>query len=207
MKLRILFLLLNLCMACSLQAQDVIFANLEQLREMKGDAVSTLQYEKRSMNQIYLFGGADYLVSAVDNKQLSKYLKSRSYAVQIGDSLFVNCRKMRYNHYRFGNWYAYAIRAKGSVFYVAQPVGQMAREGIRSTGVSKLPGAVGDAIDASNLNSERVVYELNLFNGRSLFVGSERMQELLESRPDLLDSYNAENSERANVVMKYLKQL
>ena len=44
-------------------AQQVIYANLKELVEDRGDTLSTLKIEKRSKNQILLIGGADYRVS------------------------------------------------------------------------------------------------------------------------------------------------
>ena len=51
-------------------------------------------------------GGADYRITVDDNPGLCRYLKSRCYAVRVDTSLYVNCRKMRYKRYRFGQWYA-----------------------------------------------------------------------------------------------------
>ena len=58
-------------------AQQVIYANLKELVEDRGDTLSTLKIEKRSKNQILLMGGADYRVSVDDNPGLCRYLKSR----------------------------------------------------------------------------------------------------------------------------------
>ena len=40
-------------------AQQVIYANLKELVEDRGDTLSTLKIEKRSKNQILLMGGLD----------------------------------------------------------------------------------------------------------------------------------------------------
>ena len=41
-------------------AQQVMYSNLKELVENRGDTVTTLKIEKRTKNQIYLMGGADY---------------------------------------------------------------------------------------------------------------------------------------------------
>ena len=87
-------------------AQQVIYANLKELVEDRGDTLSTLKIEKRSKNQILLMGGADYRVSVDDNPGLCRYLKSRCYAVRDDSVLYVNCKKVRYKRFRFGGWYA-----------------------------------------------------------------------------------------------------
>ena len=77
-----------------MDAQHVIYANLKELVENRGDTLSTLKIEKRSKNQILLMGGADYRVSVDKNPGLCRYLKSRCYAVQADSALYVNCKKV-----------------------------------------------------------------------------------------------------------------
>ena len=105
MKVRwLLGILALLGLPCS--AQQIMYSNLKALVEGRGDTVTILKVEKRSKNQIYLMGGADYRIEAEDNSGLCRYLKSRCYAVRMDTSLYVNCKKMRYKRYRFGGWYA-----------------------------------------------------------------------------------------------------
>ena len=80
----------------AVSAQQIMYSNLEELVEERGDTVTILKVEKRAMNQIYLMGGADYRIEAKDNKGLSRYLRKRCYAVRMDTLLFVNCRKMHY---------------------------------------------------------------------------------------------------------------
>ena len=47
----------------------------EELVENRGDTVTTLKIEKRTKNQIYLMGGADYRITVDDNPGLCRYLK------------------------------------------------------------------------------------------------------------------------------------
>ena len=58
-----------------LAAQDIVYSTLKDLLAHKGDTVAALKIEKRTKNQISLSGGADYKISADDNKALCKYLK------------------------------------------------------------------------------------------------------------------------------------
>ncbi|MDO4164099.1 MAG: hypothetical protein Q4D56_06895 [Bacteroides sp.] len=187
--------------------QQVMFANLKELREDRGDTVTTLKVERRSKNQMYLMGGADYRISAEDNSWLSRYLKSRCYAVRIDTTLYVNCRKMRYKRYRFGHWYAPAVWVKGKIYFCAQPLGQVATSTIAPSDATRLGGEVGDAIAASGLVNARVYYELNPETGRSEFVGKEKMAQLLEDYPALKTEFEKETSEAAEVIGKYLRAL
>lgn len=188
-------------------AQQVMYSNLKDLVEGRGDTVTILKVEKRSKNQIYLMGGADYRIEATDNSGLCRYLKSRCYAVRIDTALYVNCKKMRYNHYRFGGWYAPAMWVNGKIYYCAQPVGQAATSTATPVDATKLGGEVGDAINSSGLVFARVCYELNPETGKSIFVGKDKMMELLKEEPDLQEALSKETSESAEVIGKYLQAL
>ena len=181
----VLGLLALLVLPCS--AQQIMYSNLKELVEGRGDTVTILKVEKRSKNQIYLMGGADYRIEAKDNSGLCRYLKSRCYAVRMDTSLYVNCKKMRYKRYRFGGWYAASTATPPDA--------------------TKLGGEVGDAINASGLVFARVYYELNPETGRSEFVGREKMLELLADYPELKEAFEKETSESAEVIGRYLRQL
>ena len=201
----VLGLLALLVLPCS--AQQIMYSNLKELVEGRGDTVTILKVEKRSKNQIYLMGGADYRIEAKDNSGLCRYLKSRCYAVRMHTSLYVNCKKMRYKRYRFGGWYAPAMWVKDRIYFCAQPVGQAAASTATPPDATKLGGEVGDAINASGLVFARVYYELNPETGRSEFVGREKMLELLADYPELKEAFEKETSESAEVIGKYLRQL
>lgn len=198
---------LLLLTAMPVTAQQIIYGSAKALAGGKGDTVTTLHVERRTRNQLYLMGGADYRIESSTNQSLSRYLRKRCYAVRIDSTLYVNCRKMRYKRYRLGGWYASALEIDGHIFYAAQPVGQVATETLTPHDAPKLPGEVGDAIQASGLVNQRVYYELDLETGRSAFVDKERMRELLAEQPELLKEFEKETSEAAEVMGKYLRRL
>lgn len=190
-----------------MDAQHVIYANLKELVENRGDTLSTLKIEKRSKNQILLMGGADYRVSVDKNPGLCRYLKSRCYAVQADSALYVNCKKVRYKRFRFGGWYAPAMWVRGKVYFCAQPVGSVAASTTQRADAMRLGGDVGTAIAASGLVNARVYYELNPETGKVEFVGKDKMQQLLQNDPGLLEAFLEEESEKAEVTGKYLLML
>lgn len=75
-------------------AQQIMYANLRELVEEQGDTVTTLAVERRSKKHIQMTGGADYRIFAPENEGMSRYLKSRCYAVRIDTALYVNCRSV-----------------------------------------------------------------------------------------------------------------
>lgn len=188
-------------------AQHVMYANLKELVEDRGDTLSTLNIEKRSKNQILLMGGADYRITVDDNPGLCRYLRSRCYAVRSDSALYVNCKKMRYKRFRFGSWYAPAMWVRGKIYFMAQPVGSIAASTTQPADANKLGGDVGTAIAASGLVNERVYYELNPATGKVEFVGKDKMLLILEHEPELREAFLQESSEKAAVTGKYLLQL
>lgn len=109
------------------EAQQIMYANLRELVEYEGDTVTTLRVERRSRNQILLMGGGDYRIEADENRGLNRYLRKRCYAVRIDTALYVNCRKMRYKRYRFGNCYAAACTWATSSTSVPSPLARLPR--------------------------------------------------------------------------------
>ena len=204
---KIVSLFLFVSLALALKAQNKIYDSYDNLLADKGDIVTTLHKVRRTVNQLYLSGGADYEIYSIDNKQLTKYLKKRCYAVRLNDTLYVNCRNIRYKKYRFGSWYAIGEMVKGKLYFSAQPLGQIASSSFIPKETSKLGGAVGDAINASGLVTDRVVYEIDPETKNAVFVGRERMLEILKPYPELLDAFSREDSESADVIGKYLLKL
>ena len=200
---RTVLVLVCILLSCQAYCQDMVYSNLQELLSGSGDTVTTLAKEKRTLSQIYMSGGADYHIYSTDNDSFTKYLKKRSYAVRCQDTLYVNCKQVRYKKYRFGNWFAKAAKVYGHVFFVAQPLGQIASSSLVSKDVPRLQGTVGDAINASGLVYDRVVYEI-FPDGNVDFVGRDRMKQILASHTELLDEFLAQDSESADVVMKYL---
>ena len=200
-------MLLALLPAFPCEAQQVMYSNLRELVAHEGDTVTTLRVEKRSKNKILLLSGGDYRIEAKDNPNLSRYLRKRCYAVQVDTALYVNCRKMRYKRYRFGNYYAPAIQIGEHVYFCAQPVGQAASSTSTPANAPRLGGDVGNAIAASALINARVFYEINPRNGRAEFVGKEKMMSLLVGYPHLQKRLQRETSERASVIGYYLTEL
>lgn len=187
-------------------AQNIVYANLKEFLANEGDTVPSLKVEKRTKNNIVMTGGADYKISAGSDDSMCKYLRKRCYAVQADTSLYINCKKLRYKKFRFGNWYAPAFQVNGKIYFSAIPVGSVAA-GADATMDVMLGGTFGDALAASALVSKRVFYEIDPETSKIDFVGKDKMLSLLASHPDWQQAYTDENSESAKVTVKYLLKL
>ena len=96
---------------------------------------------------------------------------------------------------------------RGKIYFCVQPVGSVAASTTQRADATRLGGEVGTAIAASGLVNARVYYELNPETGKVEFVGKEKMQHLLQNEQDLLEAFQEEESEKAEVTGKYLLKL
>lgn len=201
------FLLLLSWVVTDIAAQNIVYTNLKDCLANDGDTVAALKVEKRNKNNLLMTGGADYKIStAADNPSLCRFLKKRCYAVRVDTALYVNCKKLRYNKFRFGGWYAPALRLNDKIYFSAVPLGSVAA-GPDATMDVMLGGKFGDAIAASALIFRRVYYEIDSQTGRVDFVNKEKMRLLLAGHPQWLKEYTDENSESAKVTGRYLRRL
>ena len=61
-----------LSLALPAAAQQIVYGNAKALAEERGDTVTTLHVERRTLNQLYLMGGADYRIESSANRSLSR---------------------------------------------------------------------------------------------------------------------------------------
>ena len=198
------------CLLCfaglHLVAQDLVYSNLKDLLANDGNLVEGLKVEKRTKNNIVLYGGADYRITA-NNKSMCKYLKNRCFAVQVDTLLYVNCKKLRYKRLRFGAWYAPAVQLGKKIYFCAMPLGSVVGGNFVEEDDVKLGGNIGDALAASSLVTKRVCYELNAETGKIEFLDKNKMVELLKKSPELKKAYLKEDSQEAKHTFKYLLEL
>jgi hypothetical protein len=202
-----LLLFFAICYATA-AAQDYTYSSLKYFLNNEGIETDDISVEKRTKNQISLYGGADYRIVVHENKKLNKFLKKKCYAVKKSDELYVNCKKLRFHKLKFGGWYAPAMQISSSqnIFFSAVPLGTVAGQRQHNMDVT-LAGPIGDAIATSSLVTKRVYYEIDAATGKVSLVDEKRTKELLKSRPELLKQYEKEPSDSAKIVGKYLKQL
>ncbi|WP_321333615.1 DUF6563 family protein [uncultured Bacteroides sp.] len=184
-------------------AQNRSYLSLKNLLADDGDTLGSLRIEKRAKNQLMMTAGGDYKIVS-SNESLNKRIKSRYYAMKCDGKLFINCRKIRFKHFRFGTCYAGAMWVGTKIYFCAVPVGPAA---VSITSSKNNMGDIGQAIASSSLVSERVFYEIDSTTGKIDFVGKDKMCLLLKEYPDLLNAYLSEKSEDAEVTGKYLQML
>lgn len=162
------------------------------------DTTLSVIVEKRTKNQIFMSGGADYKIYNGD-KETDKLIKTKIYAIEVNDSLYVNCRKLKFKKNVIGAWFAPAIVCQEKVYFYAIPVGPSAAVAF---------GVVGGAAQAANAASSRVYYEMDSATKELDKVGSEKMMTLLKDYPELLEQYEKEAlKEHIEIISKYLQKI
>ena len=143
-------------------------------------------------------GGGDYKIYNGD-KETDKLIKTKIYAIEVNDSLYVNCRKLKFKKRVIGGWFAPAIVCRGKVYFSAISVGPNAAAAF---------GVIGGAVQAANEASSRVYYEMDPAEKELDKVGSEKMMEILNDYPELREQYEkVELKEHIEIVSKYLQKI
>lgn len=144
-------------------------------------------------------GGGDYKIYNGE-KETDKIIKTKLFVIEINDSLYINCRGLKYKKRPIGAWFAPALIRQGNVYFSAIPT---------SSDAAIAFGAIGVAIESSNATSSRVYYEINPADYKKLKkVDTERMKKILKDYPESLAQYEKELfKEHIEIVGKYLQQI
>ena len=125
----------------------------EDFLENKWQEIDTLYIDSQSNNQLLWWGINDYTITTGD-KAIDNNLKKNVFIVSQGDTLYVNCRNLRYHHGRFGSGYTRAVRiGQRSLLFVNKWIGD---DAFTNGSLAVLFGAAG-AIAAANQQMENKV--------------------------------------------------
>ena len=76
-------------------------------KEDRWTELDTLTVKERSRASKFWMGGNDFQIGATDDS-LKKVLRKEAFAIAYGDTLLINCRKLRYEESSFGKGYTLA---------------------------------------------------------------------------------------------------
>lgn len=182
------------------QESGKLYATLSDLlNETSGNTLSVIK-EKRNKNQLFMSGGGDFKIYNGDKLQ-DKEIKKKTFAIEINDTLYINCIGLKFQKRPIGAWFAPGFICKGKVYFTAIPVGSDAALAF---------GVVGAAVQSANAASSRVFYEVDDSEKKLKLdkVGSKKMEELLQNYPELLERYRKEAfKEHIDIVGKYLQAI
>lgn len=182
------------------QESGKLYATLSDLlNETSSNTLSVIK-EKRNKNQLFMSGGGDFKIYNGDKLQ-DKEIKKKTFAIEINDTLYINCIGLKFQKRPIGAWFAPGFTCKGKVYFTAIPVGSDAALAF---------GVVGAAVQSANAASSRVFYEVDDSEKKLKLdkVGSKKMEELLQNYPELLERYRKEAfKEHIDIVGKYLQAI
>ena len=128
-------------------------------------------------------------------------IKKKTFAIEIDDTLYINCIGLKFKKRPIGAWFAPGLICKGKVYFTAIPTGSNAAMAF---------GVVGAAVQSANAASSRVFYEVDDSEKKLKLdrVDSKKMEELLQRYPELLERYQKEAfKEHIEIVGKYLQAI
>ena len=76
-------------------------------------------------------GGGDFKIYNGD-KELDKEIKKKTFAIEIDDTLYINCIGLKFKKRPIGAWFAPGLICKGKVYFTAIPLRFKCCYGIRS---------------------------------------------------------------------------
>ncbi|MDD6210599.1 MAG: hypothetical protein PUB21_08355 [Bacteroidales bacterium] len=164
---------------------------------LKGEfhSVDRMAMERRSTSKTVMRGGGDYRFYSEDSKSLTKWIKERPLFIEWNDTLYLNCRRLKYDGGTFGKWYAPALLIDNIIYFSASPVGSAYK-------------GMGGLVGATVAKDQRVYYSLNPSNGEMKILGEPDILKLIDTCPDLKEAYEKDvNRTDIEVIGEYLYKI
>ena len=192
----------------NLNAQCKYASNFSDLVNCNWIEIDNVSFENRSATDNMRTGGADLnLITNDDNTD--KQIKQNARFIICGDSLFVNCKSLKYQNNILGNGFARAYRLEnGDVCFVANKVEQTTPK--RTTG-SGFTFRVGDGeVSSLDNNEKQACYIISNDDTKVSCINRKYMKELLKNNIELSNEYNTLNKkkqESPNVIISYITKM
>lgn len=171
-----------------------IFLSRNDYVENKSSANNELEIIKRTGSDIVMVVGNDYKIDSPTLKK--KYFKAEIWAIDCGDSLFINCSRIG-----LCTWYAKALTTGRYLCFEACPPCLIQLQ--KDLGLYNPLGSGGAIGGAANAKT-RILYlydsELDLVK----YLDGESVREVLTTSPKLLQKFNAESKKNSKVFLKYI---
>lgn len=161
-----------------------------------------LQIVKRTIGEIKMNGGNDYKFVSSDKSIPKKTIKKKIWAYSIGDTLYINCFK-----FALQTWYAPLI-SDGKYLVLKGGISNNSDEQKKQLNIGYYFGAVGGAFQGAKLATLRFLYIIDKKTKQAITVTTEKMQEFLKEKNDLLTQFNNESKkDDEQIFIKYLNLL
>ena len=186
-------------------AQSRYALSFSDYMDGKFTALENLTIESRSQSKRFWNGGADFKPKTGD-KKTDKLLKKEVKYIIHQDTLYVNCRQLRYEGCRFGSWYSPGFRfGTNKICFIGTKIGK--KQISEAVAGGMLFGAIGGAIVASKQLKNKVCYLIESDSKKVKLITKNNMRTILLNYPEYSQEYNAlpeEKKESAIIVIEYL---
>lgn len=203
---RILSMVL-LLMTITAHAQNKYCCSYEEFVNNQWESLNYIEANTHSKSHQLWWGGNDYKFTTGDNAT-DKILKKQAFAVMIGDTLYLNCRNLRFDGANFGNGYTKAKRiGKRSLLIVNRINGKNVNSSVNTA--SFFFGIIGGAIAASDVMKTQVCYVISSGAGSNGKIGirmidDNLMDQMLADHNELRYKYYDERDGEKRMLAKHI---
>lgn len=189
----IFVLFTNVCLAQINKFQNGVYMNLEQFQKQKPEFNIDLNVIKRSSNDIFMFGGNDYIIESGKDSLSKGYIMNSLFAYIKNDSIFLNC-----NQYNLHSWYSLCLTKGNFIAFKAC---------VKNDPTISEP-VIEKGIEAGVYAMHRYLHVMSLRTGNVRVLTKEYLIERLKEFPDLLERYKGENKQESEeILLKYVNSL
>ena len=100
------------------QETGKLYTTLSDLLNETSSSTLNVIKEKRNKKQLFMSGGGDFKIYNGD-KELDKEIKKKTFAIEIDDTLYINCIGLKFKKRPIGAWFAPGLICKGKVYFTA----------------------------------------------------------------------------------------
>jgi len=208
MKKKLITFLLTI-IAIGANAQCKYCNTYEDFLADRWQELDTIYCDSHSKTRQLWWGGNDFKLTTGD-KATNKILKKKAFAVMRGDTLYVNCRNLRYENTRFGNGYTKAMRiGQRSLLFVNKIIGSEAQGNVMRS--QFLFGVIGSMITASEQMDQQVCYVISFGANSDGEIGIRLIDDRLVEQMiadahhyDLYDEFYAEKDPEKRLLAKHV---
>ena len=171
------------------------------------EELDTVYVNNHSKSRQMWLGGNDYTLTTGD-KDMDKLLKKYAFVVMQADTLYVNCRKLRFEGTRFGNGYTKARRiGEQSLLLVNKIKGERKRE--EATIYPFMFGTIGGYVVVSKQFKQQVCYIISSGADEKgqiaiRLIDDYLMNQMIMGRRDLYEEYHAEEKESKRILATHV---
>lgn len=204
-KTTLLLLLLSLVTVC--EAQNRYCMTYEDFVNGNWVSVDTFYVTKRTKTEKFMGGGNDYKIVSKE-KDVNKAIK-KAFVIAQGDSMYVNCRYLRYQKTKFRGGYAKAWKiGTRSVLFVNMLIGKEVLT--EQTTVGIMFGLAGTMAVATKARKYRVCYVISEGADEKgkiqiRLLDDDLIKQMLdEQAPSLLKEFYAESDDKKRIAAEHV---